>query len=373
MRALGPHFDQPVAPGGYVWWYLDALSDDGHHGLTIIAMLGSVFSPYYAWARRRQGAEAVDPLNHCGLNVALYGRGGKRWSLTERGRAALSRDASHLAIGPSRLHWDQDALVIDIKERGMPIPHRLLGRVRLYPEALADYQAFLDPAARHRWVPIAPRARVHVEMAAPALRWSGPAYFDSNAGDEPLENAFDGWDWSRAPHGGGTSVLYHVIPRPARDGRLGTKADADSGTAAHRGAAGDPQRGPSGKGADQGATARDDADPGATPTDGTTNGGARLALHFARDGAVRPLAPLEPRELPATRIWRIPRATRADAAGQARILETLEDTPFYARSVVATRLEGEAVTGVHESLSLERFRQRWVQMLLPFRMPRVSK
>lgn len=341
MRALGPHFDQPVTPGGYVWWYLDALSDDGHHGLTIIAMLGSVFSPYYAWARRRQGAEAVDPLNHCGLNVALYGRGGKRWSLTERGRAALSRDASHLAIGPSRLHWDQDALVIDIKERGMPIPHRLLGRVRLYPEALADYQAFLDPAARHRWVPIAPRARVHVEMAAPALRWSGPAYFDSNAGDEPLENAFHGWDWSRATRRGGTTVLYHVIPRQV----TGTGMTAPAARAER-------------------------AAPTPAPQDGAASG-ARLALHFDASGAVSHLEPLTPHDLPATRIWRIPRGTHGDPDQPARILDTLEDTPFYARSLVAASLEGDKVTAVHESLSLDRFRQRWVQLLLPFRMPRV--
>ena len=49
-------FDAPVPHGGYAWWYVDALSDDGRHGITIIAFIGSVFSPYYAWAppaRRR--------------------------------------------------------------------------------------------------------------------------------------------------------------------------------------------------------------------------------------------------------------------------------------------------------------------------------
>ena len=64
---------EPVGRDGYAWWYVDALSDDGQHGLTIIAFIGSVFSPYYAWARRRGPA---DPLNHCALNVALYGTGG---------------------------------------------------------------------------------------------------------------------------------------------------------------------------------------------------------------------------------------------------------------------------------------------------------
>ena len=41
----GPRFDAPVPPGGYAWWYVDALSDDGRHGLTVIAFVGSVFSP----------------------------------------------------------------------------------------------------------------------------------------------------------------------------------------------------------------------------------------------------------------------------------------------------------------------------------------
>ena len=42
----GPQFDQEVRDdGGYVWWYVDALSDDGLHGLTMIAFIGSVFSP----------------------------------------------------------------------------------------------------------------------------------------------------------------------------------------------------------------------------------------------------------------------------------------------------------------------------------------
>lgn len=283
-------------------------------------MIGSVFSPYYAWARRRG---AADPLNHCGLNVALYGRGGKRWSLTERPRSALARDATSLAIGPSTLRWDQDALTIDINEVTIPLPSRLRGRIRLFPEALVNYQAQLDAAGRHRWTPIAPSARVEVAMSSPALRWSGPAYFDANAGDEPLEAAFHGWDWSRAPHRGGTSVLYHVDPR--RNNGLEGKAGG---------------------------------------------AGANLALHFDKAGEVRDFDAPGRVPLPRTRIWRIPRATRADPDATATIVETLEDTPFYARSVVASRLQGEAVTAIHESLSLDRFRQPWVQMLLPFRMPR---
>ena len=62
------------AENGYAWWYVDALSDDGAHALTIIAFIGSVFSPYYAWARQRGRG---DPENHVAVNVALYGTPGK--------------------------------------------------------------------------------------------------------------------------------------------------------------------------------------------------------------------------------------------------------------------------------------------------------
>jgi carotenoid 1,2-hydratase len=40
---------------------------------------------------------------------------------------------------------------------------------------------------------------------------------------------------------------------------------------------------------------------------------------------------------------------------------------------VASQLLGQPVVAMHESLSLDRFRSRWVQMLLPFRMPRWTR
>ena len=64
-------FQQAVPPRGYAWWYLDAFSSDGRYGLTVIAFIGSVFSPYYFRARRRNPATAAE--DHCALNVALYG------------------------------------------------------------------------------------------------------------------------------------------------------------------------------------------------------------------------------------------------------------------------------------------------------------
>ncbi|WP_207190881.1 carotenoid 1,2-hydratase [Halochromatium salexigens] len=276
-------------------------------------MIGSVFSPYYAWARRRGRG---DPEHFCALNVALYGKDRTAWAMTERGRGQLQRDARELEIGPSRIEWDGSAFTVHIDERGAPLPKRIQGTVRVYPKALTEGPITLDPASRHRWWPIAPESRVEVRLERPGLRWSGSGYLDSNSGDEPLEHGFHAWDWSRAKLRRGSAVLYDMT---------------------------------------------------------FLDGGRRsLAFRFDGAGGTEAFEPPPPAHLPKTFWWRIPRATQSDADNRAKVLETLEDTPFYARSTISAQLLGEPVTAIHESLALTRFKTRWVQMLLPFRMPRIT-
>ena len=272
--------------------------------------MGSVFSPYYAMARRR---ERPDPLHHCAVNVALYGTSGPSWSCTERGRTALHRTATSLAIGPTSLEWVDQALEIRIAEVTAPLPRRLRGTIRLHPHLIADHVFNLDGPGRHRWWPISPCARVEVAFDEPDLRWSGHGYLDTNHGDEPLADAFAQWHWSRATLPDGSAVLYDVT---RRDGER-----------------------------------------------------ASVALRFDHDGAVSDEEPPPVAPLPRTG-WRIDRETRADPGHLPVIRDTLEDGPFYARSLVETRLFGQTVTAIHESLSLDRFRSPWVQAMLPFRMPR---
>lgn len=272
-----------------------------------------MFSPYYAHARRR-GVAA--PENHCAINVALYGGGASRWSMTERGRDALGRDQTSLAIGPSTVSWDGTTLVLDIDEVAAPLPSRIRGQVRLHPFAVTDQIFALDAEDRHRWWPIAPSAHVEVEFDSPSIRWTGHGYFDSNAGTHPLEDAFDRWHWSRARLPGGTAILYDVVTR------------------------------------DEAARS--------------------LAIRFTERGRAEAFDPPPRTGLPGT-FWRVARETRADAPHAATILQTLEDGPFYSRSILRSRLLREPVIAMHESLSLARFRKTWVRMLLPFRMPRVLR
>jgi carotenoid 1,2-hydratase len=286
------------------------LSDDGKHGLTLIAFIGSVFSPYYALACRTPGVAAT---NHCAMNVALTGRGGHRWAMTERDEASVERSTRSLTIGPSRIAWNGQSLIADIDEVTAPIPRRLRGRVVLHPAALTDTLVPLDLGCHHTWSPIAPVARVEVSLTEPALSWSGFAYLDSNFGRAPLATAFKHWSWSRTIEPDRTRVLYDVTGR------------------------------------------RDAA--------------ASLALEFDKQGRGTPIAVPRVAALPSTR-WRVPRTTRADTPEHARVIETWEDGPFYARSLIKTQLGGAPVLAVHESLSLDRFTKPIVQAMLPFRMPR---
>ena len=233
--------------------------------------------------------------------------------MTERGRRSLHRSDNHLIIGPSALHWDGNSLTIWIEEVTAPIPGRLSGMVRVTPSALTRRSFTLDKGGRHRWSPIAPAARVEVTMARPDLSWSGIGYLDSNEGDRPLERDFLEWDWLRAPTDDGALILYNA------ERRIGGHQD--------------------------------------------------LALKIGRDGKVERFDPPPQAALPRT-TWGMRPRTRCDAHSQPLLRQRLEDAPFYNRSVIETRLRGERVHAVHESLNLDRFTAPWVQAMLPFRIPR---
>ena len=118
VSQTGPDFAAALPPNGYAWWYVDALSDCGRYGLTVIAMLGCVFSPWYARARRRG---LVDPLQHSALNVVLYRGSGRRWAMTERDAEAVTRNPDQLTIGTSRVLWDGNALQIEVERKNLTL------------------------------------------------------------------------------------------------------------------------------------------------------------------------------------------------------------------------------------------------------------
>jgi carotenoid 1,2-hydratase len=280
------------------------VSDDGRDALVVIAMLGAPFSPWYA---RDRGA---DPLGFAAFNVGLYGSRGRAWSLVETDR--IDRAPEALRIGGSHIARDGSRITAVVDAR-RSYGRSIRGRVRVDALAWHSEDVALDARGVHAWRPLAPRARVQVEMAEPNARWSGWGYVDSNHGAEPLECALGRWTWSRAHVSNGATLVSY---------------------------------------------------------DAHTRGGAakRVRRVFDSHGESSEIE-LATVPLPRTG-WGWTREAHADPGRAARVVRTLEDTPFYARSLVETHVRGAPTLAMHESLSLERFAKPWVRLLLPFRIRR---
>ena len=285
------------------------MSDDGEMAIVIIALLGNPFSPRYAAARQRGPAPSA--LAFSSMNVALYARGASAWTLAERPVVESARSATDLSIGASSMRWTGDRLVVAIDERTTPLGRPLRGTIVLHPEAHTNLEFSIDENDAHRWWPIAPISRVDVDFQSPRLRFSGHGYHDANAGETPLESAFEEWSWSRARRGDTAVLTYDVA---------------------------------------------------------CASGAQRsLTLEVAPDGSVEELGGLEPSPLAPT-IWRLPRATRADSGHHGRIIRSLEDGPFYARTLVGTQIGGHPVVAMHETLAAHRLRSPLVRLLARCRM-----
>ncbi|MEL7128270.1 MAG: carotenoid 1,2-hydratase [Pseudomonadota bacterium] len=233
--------------------------------------------------------------------------------MTERPKSAIERTTNTFAVGPSRVDRTSDGLSIRVLERGAPLPRAANGtvEVRLPWQNTRRFQ--LHPSGRHTWQPICTTAEVSVAFDAPKRTWTGRAYVDTNWGTEPLETGFDYWDWSRTEGPDGSAKIRYV-------------SDLASG------------------------------------------GATDFCVGFDTSGEISTHT-LEPQTtLPPTPIWRIPRRAGLLNGETPELMRTLEDTPFYSRSLLNHPASG--VRAVHESFSGKRLRSNLIKSLLMVRMPR---
>ena len=307
INCSGLGFDLDLPSGGYAWWYVDAVSEDGQHALVLIAFVGSVFSPYYAWSRQAKAS------NHCALNVALYGAPA-RWAMTERPEKRVTRSASEFKLADSHIRLDQNELVFDISEYGAPLPLPIRGQVRVKLPYQNQKTFPLDAKGEHIWRPICAHAEVKVVCTAPQLNWSGEGYLDMNIGQTPIADAFEFWDWARTPLHNHDRLIRYV-------------------------------------------------------TDPVSSARRDLAIQIGSSGEIEPVASQPDCSVASTPIWQIKRRAGRVNGQAPKVLRTFEDTPFYSRSLLSYP-DGVAGPTVHETLSGRRLRKNMVKALLPFRMPR---
>jgi len=232
--------------------------------------------------------------------------------MTDRGRAALTRSDHGFRVGPSRMVWDGQRLVVDIDEvSSPPIISRVRGRIVITPSAVTGVQ--LELGQGHIWRPFAPVARIEVDLTQ-GHRWTGHGYFDANFGDSALERDFRFWTWGRYPTKTGATCFY------------------------------DAER-----------------------ADGSM---LAQAIRFTPDGQAEQLANPPPLQPFKRTLWAVRRETRGDTGCRPHQVMSMLDAPFYSRSVVETVLDGEVCHGVHEALDLRRFAQPLLMPMLAVRVPR---
>ncbi|MCY4190132.1 MAG: carotenoid 1,2-hydratase [Rhodospirillaceae bacterium] len=257
----------------------------------------------------------MDPADHCAFNVILYGPRASRWAMTERGAEAAFRSRTVYALGPSRMEWNGTHLKFDINEVCFPVFRKLEGTVTVTPSVMVEEEFALAANFDHWWRPLSPRVDVAVAFSKPSLHWRGTGYLDSNGGRGPIERDFREWDWARVHDSDGARIRYNCQNR-----------------------------------------------------DGARNS---LALGFDAQGNIRSLPLQGCASLAPTRIWKMPRQTTSNFP--LRITKTLEDTPFYSRSIISEQASSGPRMMMHESISFLRFEKSIVQAMLPFRMPRRSR
>lgn len=212
------------------------------------------------------------------------------------------------------MRWDDGQLVIDINEiSGPPLVNRIQGEIRITPSSITSVELPLTPDGAHVWRPFAPKARIDVNIDRPGWQWQGEGYFDANFGTRALEEDFSYWTWGRFPTKDGATCFY----------------------------------------------------------DATRLDGSELAAGFAfdHDGHARQI-PMPPKKAFRRSLWAVKRETRADADYKPHQVMNMLDAPFYSRSAVKTKLEGQETIGVHEALDLTRFRSPLLKPMLAVRVPR---
>jgi len=256
------------------------------------------------------------------MNIGIYGphRGRSHFSLTERAILTTDRRHDSIRIGQSEMGWrSSDDLLVHLDERTAPGPFArggapIRGTIRLTRESECTEPRELAPG--HFWQASAPLAAIDVNLDEPNVHFRGHGYHDANWGVSPLETAFQRWSWSRAR-----------LHRQHRAAVIYDTVDRVSGNPQHR------------------------------------------AFLIDRDGLTEELAAVRrpTSALPRT-MWGIPRSTRLDDHGKARLIHDLEDGPFYARSLLSANVCGEDVIAMHEEMSCTRLARSWVRFLVGFRM-----
>ena len=247
--------------------------------------------------------------------MVTYGKKG-RWTMTERGESAVILKDDTFKVGPSSMSWVNNKLIVDIDELTTPHLSRLKGQVIIEPSQISNIEVPLKSDGTHIWRPFSPISKIHVDLNIKGWNWSGHGYLDGNFGTRALEDDFSYWTWSRLTGNSESMTFYDAN---LRDGSI-----------------------------------------------------FNLGLRFDNNGDIDFIEGV-PKTSFSRSLWQVYREARSDSGYQPRQIQNFLDSPFYSRSKIRTRIQGNEVEGVHEALDLNRFANPLIKPMLALRIPRKRK
>jgi carotenoid 1,2-hydratase len=216
-------------PGGYEWWYFDALSDDGREAIVIIFLDNFIFSPRYNSLNRQLKRRPAEEARESGIPAVAftYYRDGKPLyrSVTEYSAEDFSADPEwpHCEIGKSFFSYDSAPygsgyavnVFADIgsKQRLSASFEWLSVESDLVPVAEESTRTV---APGHSWNLVAPRSDVtgkilienHRKEHSDEIHFRGTGYHDHNIDTRWLPEAVSRWNWGRIHFADATAVFY---------------------------------------------------------------------------------------------------------------------------------------------------------------------
>ena len=200
-------------PGGFLWWYLDLVDDDGN-GMVLIYSFGLPFLPGIT-AAARAGSPAL-PSETPAVNVVVYRNGRPDFYLLQ---TVAPEDASwegdRWQIGGLSAQLtgeEQLTLTVDLDCDVPGTADRLTGQVRLTgPLRQSDTPG---ASGMHSWTPLLVAAVGEADLRCGDQQWHlrGRAYFDRNQSDRPLhELGIRRWWWFRLALPDAELIGYHLV------------------------------------------------------------------------------------------------------------------------------------------------------------------
>jgi carotenoid 1,2-hydratase len=216
------------SPGGFTWFYVDLVDDQGR-GATVIWSWGLPFLPGYAQAARAGRPEV--PIGRPSVNVVVYGGGRERFYLLSElppEECEWGADGRSWRLGGCSFTWTDTAgegpgptrMLHGILDLALPTGGRVTGELQVSGALRCDLPGggTSDSESTHLWTPMLAASRGVLELNTPggALRIEGRAYHDRNSATRPLQElGIQSWWWGRLALPGRDLIFYRLTPSAA--------------------------------------------------------------------------------------------------------------------------------------------------------------